>query len=64
MTEIHYPPPYTQTVEEVATSFSYQFSKLKNKKIEYGYSSKYIQILFLIFRFIPSKLLNYIEKKV
>ena len=64
MTEIHNPPPYTQTVEEVATSFCYQFSNLKNKKIEYGYSSKYIQILFLIFRFLPSKLLNYIEKKV
>lgn len=64
MTEIHNPPPYTQTIEEVATSFGYQFSNLKNKKIEYGYSSKYIQVLFLIFRFLPSRLLNYIEKKV
>jgi len=64
MTEIHNPPPYTQTVEEVASSFSYKFSNLKNKKLQYGYSSKYIQILFFIFRFLPSKFLTYIEKKV
>ena len=63
LTKNHTPPPFAENVSVVASKFIYEFLKNQNSSVKFTYSSTPIRILFLIFKLVPVKVLNFIEEK-
>ena len=63
LTKDHSPPPFAENVNVVASKFIHEFLKKQNSSVKFTYSSTPIRILFLIFKLVPVRVLNYIEEK-
>lgn len=63
LTKDHTPPPFAENVNVVASRFINEFLKKQNSSVKFTYSSTSIRVLFIFFKLVPVKVLNYIEEK-
>lgn len=64
LTNLHTQPPLSTTKEKAATRLHKKFIKQQKRKVKFSYSSNSIYFLFVIFRVMPKKLLDFIENRL
>tara|TARA_B100000287_G_scaffold420894_1_gene460855 strand:+ start:256 stop:948 length:693 start_codon:yes stop_codon:yes gene_type:complete len=64
LTKLHKTPPFAISKEKASFIFYKNFIRRQNKQVKFFYSSKSIFLTFILFKLFPTKLLNFIEKKI